>query len=254
MSDPLPPQTTPPPPTSPEPVAPGGFFQNLIDVYFAPREAFTRIVRAPGFWLPLAGFVLLTLGFVFVWLSKMDPMEFAKTTLQESAFWDRIPPEQRAQVIEQTADRMKYVWINGLVGGLIGVLVVTAVLWLVYRFFYASEVTFRQSLAITAWTFFAVSLVTTPVTLAVMALKGDWNVNPQEVVQANPSLLLEKSETAKTLWAFLTSIDVFSIWMVLLLAVGFAVASRRKTSAALWGVGACWVLIIIGKVAWAAIF
>ena len=51
MSEPLAPQTASPAP-SPAPVAPepapaGGFFQNLIDVYFSPREAFTRIVRRP---------------------------------------------------------------------------------------------------------------------------------------------------------------------------------------------------------------
>ena len=38
---------------APAPVAPdagGGFFQNLIDLYFSPREAFARIVRGPRSW------------------------------------------------------------------------------------------------------------------------------------------------------------------------------------------------------------
>ena len=52
MSDPLAPQAASPAPVVPE--SPGGFFQNLIDVYFAPREAFTRIVRNPSILLPLA--------------------------------------------------------------------------------------------------------------------------------------------------------------------------------------------------------
>ena len=107
---------------------------------------------------------------------------------------------------------------------------------LVYRFFYASEVIFRQAFAIVTWIFFAVGLVTTPLLLLVLQLKGDWNINPQEAIQANLGLLLDKSTAAKPLWALLSSIDVFSLWMIFLLAVGFGVASRKTTGSAIWGV------------------
>ena len=82
MSDPLAPQVPSPAPVTPE--KPGGFFQNLIDVYFSPREAFTRIVRSPAFLLPLVGYVILVLGFTGIWMSKIEPREFMKTTLEES--------------------------------------------------------------------------------------------------------------------------------------------------------------------------
>jgi hypothetical protein len=65
---------------------------------------------------------------------------------------------------------------------------------------------------------------------------------------------LEKSSAAKPLWALLTSIDVFSLWMVFLLAVGFGVASRKTTSSAIWGVGIAWAIVVLVKVGWAAIF
>jgi hypothetical protein len=249
MSEPLSPQ-----PVSPAPAASGSFFQNLIDVYFAPREAFTRIVRDARWLLPFLGFILVALAFVLIWISKMDAMQFARTTLEESAFWDRIPPEQRAQVIEQTAGRMKYAWINGVVGGTLWLLFVSLVLMFVYRFFYSAEIRFKQALSIVAWVFFATSLVTTPLTMVVLALKKDWNLNPQEVLQANLSLLLDKSTAAKTLWALFSSIDLVSIWIVVLLAAGFGVAARKSTGSALWGVGIAWALLVLAKVGFAAIF
>jgi hypothetical protein len=252
MSDALP---SPAPSSSPvAPEKPGGFFQNLIDMYFAPREAFTRIVRDGGFILPTVGFLALTLAFVLYWGSRMDPTEFAKVTLQESAFWDRIPAEQREQVIEQTAGRMKYVWIQGLAGAAIMLVIVGAVLMFVFRFFYAGEIRFKQAVAVTAWTFFAVGLVTTPLLLVVMGLKGDWNVNPQDVLQANLGLVLDKSAAAKPLWALFTSLDLFSFWQVFLLACGFGVASRKSTGSALWGVAIPWALIVLGKVGLSALF
>jgi hypothetical protein len=87
--------------------------------------------------------------------------------------------------------------------------------------------------------------------LLVFALKGDWNLNPQELLQANPTALLEKDAVAKPLWALLSSFDLFSFWVLFLLAVGFGVASKRATGSAFWGAAAPWLLYVMGKVAFA---
>ena len=255
MPDTLTPPEASAAPAPAQPVSPGGFFQNLVDLYFAPREAFTRIVRNPKFLLPLIGHAVLVLGFTGIWLQKMDAREFMKTQIEESGRADKIPAEQREAIIEQQAKMMPiFAWVFGPVGLAVSLLVTAGVLLLIYRFFYAAELGFRQAFAIVTWTFFAIGLVTTPIMLAVFALKGDWNINPSEVVQANLGLLLEKSSAAKPLWALLTSIDLFTLWMVFLLATGFAVASRKTTGSAIWGVALPWILIVICKVAWAAIF
>jgi hypothetical protein len=134
------------------------------------------------------------------------------------------------------------------------VLVVSGALMFVFRFFYGGEVTFKQAIAIVLWTMLAVGLVSTPVLLTVMALKGDWNLDPNQVVQANLGLLLDKSTAAKPLWALLTSIDLFVLWNVFLLAVGFGVATRKPTSSALWGVVIPWLVFVGLKVGASALF
>lgn len=250
VETPAPVQATPPP--APEPA--GGFFQNLVDVYFAPRQAFARITRNPGFVLPLLGQLVLVAAFTGIWLSKVDAREFMKTQLEESGQMDKIPAERRAAVIDMAPMQIRIGGAIGLVFTPLMLLVVGAVLMFVYRFFYASEVTFRQSLSVTAWSFFALALVSTPLVLLVLQLKGDWNLNPQEVLQANLGLFVEKASTAKPLWSLLTSIDLFTLWLVFLLATGFAVASKKTTGSALWGVALPWLVIVLGKAAWAAIF
>jgi len=253
MSDSLSPQAASPAPVTPEP--PGGFFQTLIDVYFAPRDAFTRIVRNSGFVVPAILVIVLGLAFFGTWVQKVDAKAFMRTQIEEGPFADRIPAEQKAEIIEQQAARLAtWGWINVAVFTPLMLLVVAAVLHFVYRFFYASESTFKQALAITSWVFLAVGLITSPLTLAVMALKGDWNVDPNQALQASPGLLLDPSTAAKPLMSLLNSLDLFSIWTVFLLAVGFGVASRKSTGSAIWGVGICWAIIVLGKVGWAALF
>jgi hypothetical protein len=245
-------------PPSPAPVVPetsGGVLQDLLDVYFAPREAFERIVRHRRWLLPAVGMVVVSLVFVAIWLNRMEPREFLTTQLQESGQWEKIPAENREQVLDQQAKFIPIItWIMAPLGAVVTLVVVAGVLLFVFRFFYAGEVGFLQALAIVAWTFFAVGLVTTPLTLAVMGLKGDWNLNPQDVLQANLGLVLDRSETAKPLWALATSLDLFSFWMIFLLATGFAVASRKTTGSALWGVAVPWALVVAIKVGWAAVF
>ena len=233
----------------------GGFFKNLIDMYFAPREAFSRIVRFPRILVPLVIYFVLVLGFTGIWMQKMDPVEFMKTQIEESGRADQMSAEQRQQIIDQQASFMPiFAWVVGPIGIAITLLVIAGTLMFVYRFFYAGEVSFKQAFAIVTWMFLAVGLVTTPLILAVMSLKGDWNINPQEALQANLGLLLDKSEAAKPLWALFNSIDVFSFWMIFLLAVGFGVASRKTTASAIWGVAVPWAIIVLVKVGWAAIF
>jgi hypothetical protein len=253
MADPIPAPAATPAPVTPE--APGGFFQNLVDVYFSPREAFTRIVRNPRIVVPLVVYAVLVLGFTGVWMQKMDPVEFMKAQIEESPQAERMPAEQKAAIIEQQAKMMPiFGWVVGPAVIAIILVAIAACLMFVFRFFYAGDVRFKQAFAIVLWTFLAVGLVTTPIMLAVLALKGDWNIDPNQAIQANLGLLLDKSTAAKPLWALLTSIDIFTLWMVFLLAVGFAVASRKTTASALWGVAIPWVLIVLVKVGWSALF
>lgn len=246
------------PAAAPSPIEPpasgGGFLQNLIDLYFAPRAAFNRIVRSAAFLLPFVGHLVLALAFTAVWLNKVEPREFVKAQLEESGRWDKIPAEQRDAILERAGGQMKvFGWVGPAVFAPLVLVVTAAALMFIFRFFYAGEVSFKQSLAVVAWSMFALALVTTPLLLLVLQLKGDWNLNPQEVLQANLGMFMDKATTAKPLWAFVTSIDLFSLWLVFLLATGFAVASRKKTSSAFWGVAIPWAVIVLAKVGWSAL-
>ena len=233
----------------------GGFFQNLIDLYFSPREAFARIVRAPRILLPLAAYVAVVLGFTGVWMSKMDAHEFMKTQIEESPRADKMTAEQKQAVIETQAKMMPiFGWVFGPVFIAILILVCSGGLMFIFRFFYGGDVVFKQAVAIVVWTFLAVSIISVPVTLSVLALKGDWNLDPNQAVQANLGLLLDKSSASRPLWTLFTSIDVFVLWMVFLLAVGFAVACKKSTASALWGVAIPWLIFVALKVGATALF
>lgn len=233
-----------------------GFPARLFGLYVSPGESFAEILKRPGFWAPLALMVALSAGFSAVWLQRVDPGEFVKAMLEESGRWEQIPPDRRAAVLESASGSFAArAWMGATLGPCVVVLLTAVVLLFVFRFFYGGEVTFKQAMAVVSCTFAAVSLVTTPLTLLVLALKGDWNLNPQDVLQANPTLLLSRESVAKPLWALLGTLDLFSFWIMGLLAVGFGLAVKRPTGSALWGIVIPWLVLIVGiKVGFAALF
>lgn len=232
--------------------APRGFFQNLTDLYFDPRDAFASILRVPRLAPAILGWLVLGVVFTGVWMNMVEPREFFRTQMEEGGQWQKMTAEQRTTVLDAQAKFFPILgWVGAIVGPIVFLMATSAVLMFVYRFFYAGEVSFSQSLAIVAWTFLALGLIATPLMLLVMGLKGDWNVSPQDALQANPTLFLERSDTAKWLWALLGSLDLFSFWHVFLLAAGFGVASKRSTGSAVWGVAAGWGILVLGKVGFA---
>jgi hypothetical protein len=239
--------------TPPESAAEPGFLRNLVDVYFAPGQAFVAITRRPRFWLPFLAYLALIAAFTAVWLHQMEPAQFLRNELEQSGRWERIPPESRDSVMAmQTRIFPIIAWASTLLGGPLSIVLAALVLLLVFRLLYGSEVTFAQSMAVVSYSFLATHLLSTPLVLLVMSLKGDWNLNPQEALQANPTLLLQRGEVAKPLYALAGSLDLFSFWLIGLLAVGFAVASRRGVAKAVWGVVVPWALVVLVKVALAA--
>jgi hypothetical protein len=197
----------------------------------------------------------LGVAFTAVWLQKVDAREFMRAEIANSGQADKIPPGQMEQVLDTRSGFIKPIsWGGALLGPPIMMFVVAGVFFFVFRFFYAAELSFGQSLAIVAWSFFLLTLVTTPLVLAVMALRAEWNINPHEALQANLAMFLDRQTTAKPLYALASSLDLFTAWVLWLLATGYGVATRRMTGAAAAGVLGVWALYVLGKVALAAIF
>jgi hypothetical protein len=245
------PESLPSAPAEPQP----GLFDVLLNLFVEPRTAFAAVLKRPhSFWIPLVAAIAVHLVFTFVWVQKMDPHQFMRNELEQSGRADKMTPEQVEAVVQQQSGIIKPISVaSALLAPPIVVLFLGGLFLFVYRFFYGGEVTFLQSMAIVAWSSFAIALVSIPILLAVFAGKGDWSLNPQSVVQANLSILLDRESTSRALWSLAESIDLFTAWFMFLLASGFGVAIRKPTSGALWGVVIPWAVYVLGKVGLAAL-
>jgi hypothetical protein len=235
--------------------APAGFFATLAGLYLSPGATFAAIARQPSFWAPLLAFTAAGLLFNAVWLRNLDAREFARAEIEDSPLADQMPPEQRAESIERQAGIFPFVaWLDPLMLGPLSLVLVALVYLFVFRFFYAAEVTFKQSLAVSCWTLLATAVVTLPLSLLVLHLKRDWNVDPHAALQANLTLLLDKAAAPRPVYSIAESLDLFSAWALTLLSIGYGAAAGRRPAHAAVGVVASWAVYVLGKAALALVF
>jgi Yip1 domain len=232
-----------------------GFLARLLGLYLTPGSTLAAVARQPAFWAPLLAFVALGTAFNAVWLRELDPAEFARVQIEDSPLAEHLSPQDRAEGIARQARVFPFVaWLGPLVFSPLALVLVAVVYLFVFRFFYGGEVTFRQSLAIVSWTFLAVALVTMPLTLLVLYLKEDWNVDPRAALQANLSLLLDKGSVPRAVHSLAESLDLFSAWMLALLSIGYGAATGRRAGQAAVGVVVVWAVYVLGKAALSSVF
>lgn len=251
-------ETTGPNLETAEPEAPqdaGSVAGNVIDLYFEPEAAFRRIFVRPRIWLALLLQTALGVAFTSIWLQKVDAKAFMRAQIEQNPRVQQLDAE-RIEEIVNTQARFMTSWgrVAPFLAPVVLDLVLAGFLLFMFRFFLASEVSFLQSLGIVSWSFVALGLIQTPVMLAILTLKGDWNVDPNQVIQANPMVFFEASDLPGWLGALLSSLDLFSFWTIFLLGTGYATAGRRSLSTGLWGVGIPWALLVMMKVGFRLIF
>lgn len=244
------------PGSDPPPVlASRGFLSTLVGVYTDPIATFQAIAARPVFLAPLIAIVLVNAAFTFVWLRKSDHVEVVRAQLEETGILDRIPPDEQPAALQRQARILPlFAWLGPLVFlplimvGLAGLFLFT------YRFFYAADTTFPQSLAVLSWSFCAFYLLATAMLVLVLSLKGDWSVDPRSVIQANLAALVDRTAVSRPVYDFLDSIDLFSAWTVFLLSAGYAATARRSLGSAAVGILVWWALYVMVKVAMALAF
>lgn len=227
----------------------------LADVIVSPGRAFREIAARPRFASALGLAVFLALVVTVIWIGRVDAAEFLRAQLEASGVLEGMPADQRAAVLAGQARVFKRM---ALLVPLVGVpatyAALAGVFFVVYRFFYAAEISYRQSLAVMAWTAAAFRVVTTPLVLLVMSLRGDWNVDPQEALLASPAALLDRAATPAPLFALAEAFDLFTLWSIALLSIGYAAAIGARPKAAAWGIVVPWGLYVLVKAGLAALF
>jgi len=239
-------QTPPPPgpyyaaPTmAPEPAGSGlSEPQRLINTFLAPKKTFEDLKRNARWWAPWAISAVFTLIFAIAVVQKVDMVRFAQQQNERSPAQQRrlegLTPEQRQQGLAIQATVTKVIFYAWPVVILLGGMLFAAILMGVFNFVLAAEVSFGRALGVVFYSFFPWNLATILLTISLLVSADPNSIDLNNPMPTNPGFFLDPLGN-KFLYTIASSLDIFRIWALILLGIGFSAAStngkpRRDTA------------------------
>ncbi len=226
----------------------------VVDTFVAPSKTFADVLRSASWWLP---FLLVLLSSYTLTVAIQQKVGWAQLVQNEihanpkaEAKLATLPPEQVAQQSTVTQAIMKGAFYAAPLTNLLLLVVMAAVLWGTINFGFGGMATFSRVLCVAAYAGLPLAIKNLLAAALLFAGRSPDSFTMDTCLGSNPGYYLETPGALKTL---LTSIDMFSIWLAVLLSIGLAVVAHRKRSAGYFAVFGWWVLILLIRTGWAAV-
>jgi len=242
-----------------------GPFARLTGTLLSPGETFADVNRKPTWIAPMIVAIVTVLAstFFFQWRVNPDWDSIMRNRIkkQMEARNQSLTEEQMTQQVSFAKGIAKFSPIIGAVVTPVFYLVLAGIFALGLMFIQA-KTTYKKILSVVAWSSAATAIVATIVTMASLMVRdeeGLRSIDPTEsagIVPSNVAAFLP-SGTSAVIKSVAGSLDIFSIWLLILLTIGFAaIAGSRKittgkTATVVFGF---WAVYVLAKVGWAAAF
>lgn len=216
----------------------------IVGILLSPRETFAAVSATPR-WVGM----LATTAFVVAVCQGL----FLSTEVGRQAFVDQqvtsreglgiqVSDEAYAQ-LERLADYAVYIQAGGALVVMPVVTFVTAgILFAVFGGLLGGQATYRQTLAVVAHSG-AVSIVQQLFITPLNYVRESMS-NP-----ANLSVFFPMLEEGGFLASLLGTIELFTVWWVLVLAIGLGVLYRKRTAPIAWGLFAVYAVVAVAVAA-----
>jgi len=222
---------------APSPDKPSNPFSRLIGVLFSPSRTFAEIARKPDLVVPA---IVIIVVFVIAAIVTVPRLDFEGVTREAIEAKNMSGPQAEQAVRFGVAIGKGIQYSLPLL--LIGILAVAALLYWLGVKLLGGEATYQQVFSVVLYGFTPVvirQLVKIPIVLS----KHDINPREAETMVRSSFAFLTSFKANPLLFAFLTRLDLFGIWSLILIVIGLAAASRlskAKTAGiviVLWTVG-----------------
>ena len=228
-----------PPAASPPSAKPASLWEDFIDIFVSPSEVFERR-RASGFLVPLLVFVVLSVVIAIIGRSVMEPIMDAEFSRGVAAAMRKSPQLTQAQMDGPRAFMGKLAPVMVGFGALIMPMVVGVLLWLAGKLVQAKEGA-GAACMIATYAFFP--RILDQLLRVVQAFMMDpAKLNGQYRVSLSAARFLDPDAASPVVIALLGRIDLFTIWVTVLLAIGLAVVARIPRSRAAIAAVVVWIV------------
>jgi hypothetical protein len=227
----------------------------IFGVLFSPKATFEDIARKPSWALPVILMTVFSLVAVIALNQRVNWRDYISQRLEKDSRTAQMSAEQKEKQVDISSKVTVYVvYVVGTLAPIVMAVLIGAIMMGAYNLLGGAGASFSQSIAIAAHSSL-VGLISTPIFLLILFLRPAGTIDPDNPMVTNVAAFLPE-DSARWLVAFCKSLDIFTIWTLILVAIGFAAVNPRKLKGAksfgiVFGVWAAFVLV---RTMWAFIF
>ncbi|MGB8890324.1 MAG: YIP1 family protein [Candidatus Korobacteraceae bacterium] len=220
--------------------------ERVVDTFMAPSKTFTDLRRSANWLIPWLLLSIASVALVLVVDKKLGMEKVVENQMalqpKQAARLDQLSPEQRATQI-QTIVKFNRVIAYAYPAVLVIVLaIIAAVLMASFNFGFGAELTFNQSLAVCMYASLPTILKALIAMLAI-AVGGGESFTFQNPVASNLSGLVDPS--SHFLYSIATSVDIITIWTLVLTGIGISCLTKIKRGTCLGVVFGWWAVVVL---------
>jgi len=248
------PTASPQPSQEPAPLSEG---QRLAYTFFAPSRIFTDLRRSASWWAPFLIIAVVSLLFIYVVDQKVGFRKVVDNLIQsqpqQAERIEQLPADQRQKVMQQQVTWTEALSYAGPIFALIIYAIAAGILLATLNFGAGAEVKFKTLFALYIYASLPSVLKSLLAIVSLLAgVSGD-GFNIRNPVATNPGYFIGPDGSA-VLRALLTPLDVFSLWTLVLTAIGITYISKVKRGTAFAIVFGWFGVVVLASVAIAAAF
>lgn len=199
----------------------------LAGVFFSPGKTFADIARKPRWWVPVILSAILSTVFLTAFTQRVGWESVIRPAIERSPATQTMTSQQREQLIITYAGVYKYVGYGSALIALLYVFIVAVLLMFLFDTIMSAGIGLKRMMGIVAYGFLPLAIQTI-LSMVVLFLKDPDEFNLQNPLMFNVGAFLSP-DTPAALRALGSSIDLFSLWIIILLAIGVSSAARKMS-------------------------
>ena len=226
----------------------------LFKVLWAPGEAMFLLSKNPRVLTPL----------VFLWLfgtimggavmMKVDSAELAMRAIEKSTRGASLSDEQKTQIRRQMNSPVVkgFTFVSVAIGPVLMIVLVAGIYFALFTIL-GREGGFKSFLSITAFAFVPTIFRQVAAVLSAFMVPTS-SLMPDELGSLSPAVFMDRDSVSPVLFAAVNTIDLVSVWVLILLVIGYGFVTRKSLSkssraAAVFGVFMLYVALRLASAA-----
>jgi hypothetical protein len=218
--------------------------QRLLYSFTAPSQTMADLRRNTSWWVPWLLISIFSIGFTYTLDKKIGWAQVMETQIQNNPKaaeqMEKMPAEQREKMMNIQVTSARWISYATPLTMLLALAVIAGVLLGVFNFGFGAKLTFRQLMAVSAYSLLPGILNSVLIMIVMFSVQPD-TFDIGNPVATNIGFFVPASMTflKKMMGAF----DLFTIWQIALMAIGVSQLSKVKKGAAFSAIFGLFLLI-----------